>query len=59
MNDFMSMMGYRETVLQRIIDRMCYEDTDAETICREEGIPIQDLTYSERQRITKELNTRL
>lgn len=59
MDDFISMMGYRETTIQRIIDRIRYEsNADVETICREEGIPISDLTYSEQQRIVKELNYR-
>lgn len=57
MDDFISMMGYRETVIKRIIDRLLYDDNyDAEDICRQEGIPYSDLTYAERNRIVNELN---
>lgn len=57
MDDFISMMGYRETVIKRIIDRLLYDDNyDAEEICRQEGIPYSDLTYAERNRIVNELN---
>ena len=59
MDDFISMMGYRETVIKRIIDRLLYDDNyDAEEICRQEGIPYSDLTYAEQNRIANELNLR-
>ena len=53
MDDFISMMGYRETVIKRIIDRLLYDD-DYDT----EDIPYSDLTYAERNRIASELNLR-
>ena len=57
MDDFISMMGYRETVIKRIIDRLLYDDDyDTEDICRQEGIPYSDLTCAERNRIVNELN---
>lgn len=57
MDDFISMMGYRETVIKRIIDRLLYDDDyDTEDICRQEGISYSDLTYEERNRIVNELN---
>ena len=57
MDDFISMMGYRETVIKRIIDRLLYDDNyDTEDICRQEGISYSDLTYAERNRIVNELN---
>ena len=60
MDDFISMMGYRETAIKRIIDRLLYDDNyDTEDICRQEGIPYSDLTYEERNRIVSELNLRL
>ena len=59
MDDFISMMGYRETVIKRIIDRLLYDDDyDTEDICRQEGIPQSDLTYAERNRIANELKLR-
>ena len=59
MDDFISMMGYRETVIKRIIDRLLYDDNyDTEDICRQEGIPYSDLTYTEQNRIASELNLR-
>ena len=59
MDDFSSMMGYRETVIKRIIDRLLYDDDyDTEDICRQEGIPYSDLTYAERNRIANELKLR-
>ena len=59
MDDFISMMGYRETVIKRIIDRLLYDDDyDTEALCRQEGIPYSDLTYAERNRIANELNLR-
>lgn len=59
MDDFISMMGYRETTIKRIIDRLLYDDDyDADDICRQEGIPYSDLTYEERNRIANELNFR-
>ncbi len=59
MDDFISMMGYRETVIKRIIDRLLYDDNyDTEDICRQEGIPYSDLTYAERNRIANELKLR-
>ena len=59
MDDFISMMGYRETVIKRIIDRLLYDDDyDTEDICRQEGSPYSDLTYAERNRIANELKLR-
>ena len=59
MDDFISMMGYRETVIKRIIDRLFYDDDyDTEDICRQEGIPYSDLTYAERNSIANELSFR-
>ena len=59
MDDFISMMGYRETVIKRIIDRLLHDDNyDTEDICRQEGIPYSDLTYAERKRIANELKLR-
>ena len=59
MDDFISMMGYRETVIKRIIDRLLYDDNyDTEDICLQEGIPYSDLTYAEQNRIANELNLR-
>ena len=59
MDDFISMLGYRETVIQKIIDRLLNDDNyDTEDICRQEGIPYSDLTYAERNRIANELNLR-
>ena len=59
MDDFISMMGYREEAIKRIIDRLIYDDNyDTEDICRQEGIPYLDLTYEERNRIVNELNLR-
>ena len=59
MDDFISMMGYRETVIKRIIDRLLYDDNyDTEDICRQEGIPYSDLTYAERNHIANELSFR-
>ena len=57
MNDFISMMGYRETALQKIIDRLD-EDESIDIICRESGIPLSDLLSDEKARIMKELNER-
>lgn len=54
MNDFISMMGYRETAIQGIINDINSGETDTDAICFRNGIPPSDLTYDERLRITKE-----
>ena len=54
MNDFISMMGYRETAIQGIINDINSGETDTDAICFRNGIPPSDLTYDERLRIIKE-----
>ena len=52
MNDFISMMGFRETAINNIINDLAKEpsrdiNSVQEEICRKNGIPIRDLTASE------------
>lgn len=60
MNDFISMMACREETLKRIITRIHSESySNIENICGTEGLPFEDLTLDERNRIMKEMNTRI
>lgn len=60
MNDFISMMACREETLKRIIKRIHSEPySNIENICWEEGLPFEDLTLDERNRVMKEINIRI
>lgn len=54
MDDFISMMGYRETAIQKIIEwaNNDFDTRTAEEACLDAGIPVSDLTSAERKRIT-------
>ena len=50
MNDFISMMGWRETTIQKIIyDVRC--GCEVEEACSRNGLPWRDLLSSEQARI--------
>jgi hypothetical protein len=60
MNDFISMMGYREEAIKKIAFRLC-DSTDTasvNTIFRECGLPFEDMTEYEKQMLDKELTSR-
>jgi hypothetical protein len=60
MNDFISMMGYREEAIKKIAFRLCDSSDQAsvDTIFRECGLPFDDMTDYEKQKLEKELNKR-
>lgn len=57
MDDFISMMGYREEAIKRIIERLVFDDNyETDEICRQEGLPISSMTDDEVDRIAREVN---
>lgn len=58
MNDFISMMGYREMILAQIEEAVCgvYMMEDIERICSQCGLPWNDLLYDEKQRVLRASN---
>lgn len=55
LDDFISMMGYRETAIQKIIEwaNNDFDTRSAEEACLDAGIPVSELTSYERKRITE------
>lgn len=58
MTDFMSMMGYREYTISKIISdaRGCWDLDQVKEVCSSYGLPWNDLLYDEKERIRNELN---
>ena len=50
MNDFMSMMGWREFTIQKIINDI-ENGYDIEIACSRNGLPWRDLLSSEQERL--------
>lgn len=57
MNDFISMMGYREYTIQKIINEAqgCTDEYELRQICSRCGMPWSDLLYDEQQRILESI----
>lgn len=55
LDNFISMMGYREEALQKIISwaQNDFDTRSAEEACLDAGIPVEELTSYERKRITE------
>lgn len=57
MNDFISMMAFREEAIKRIVQRLIFDDNyDTDEICRQEGLPLSSMTSTEIERMARELN---
>lgn len=57
MNDFISMMGYREYTIQKVINEAqgCTDEYELRQICSRCGMPWSDLLYDEQQRILESI----